>query len=68
MKQIKNIFKLLNISLLISILAYSCNTKTVTIESLVKASVDSVSGQIIIEEEGKKVLQYNYQTVFGKNL
>jgi hypothetical protein len=36
--------------------------------SVVTASVDSASGQIIIKEDGKKVLQYNYQTVYEKDV
>ena len=35
---------------------------------LVKASLDPKSGQVIIEEEGAKVLQYNYQTVYEKDV
>ena len=31
--------------------------------SLMKATLDPNSGQVIIEEKGEKVLQYNYQTV-----
>ena len=33
-------------------------------KDLMKASLDPKSGQVIIEEEGEKVLQYNYQTVY----
>ena len=33
-----------------------------------KASVDSISGQIIVWEDEDKVLQYNYQTVYEKDV
>lgn len=33
-----------------------------------KASLDPESGQVIMEEDGKKVLQYNYQTVYEKDV
>ena len=36
--------------------------------AVMKASLDSKNGQVIIEEEGKKVLQYNYQTVYEKDV
>ena len=32
------------------------------------ASLDPESGQVIIKEDGKEVLQYNYQTVFKKDV
>jgi len=35
---------------------------------LMKASLDPNSGQIIIEEKGEKVLQYNYQTVYENDV
>ena len=35
---------------------------------LVKAGVDTQTGQTVIEEAGKKVLQYNYQTVYEKDV
>ena len=38
------------------------------IDNEVKAYPDSNTGQLIIEEEGKKVLQYNYQTVYEKDV
>jgi hypothetical protein len=34
---------------------------------VMKATIDP-SGQVIIEEEGKKVLQYNYKTVYEKDV
>ena len=33
-----------------------------------KATLDPNSGQVLIEEEGKKVLQYNYKTVYEKDV
>lgn len=33
-----------------------------------KTSLDSRTGQVIIEEDGKRVLQYNYQTVYEKDV
>ncbi len=36
--------------------------------SLMKASLDQNTGQVIVEEGGEKVLQYNYQTVFEKDV
>lgn len=35
--------------------------------SVMKVSEDPVSGQIIISQDGKPVLQYNYKTVFEKD-
>ncbi len=37
-------------------------------ESVMKASLDPVSGQVMIEEGGEKVMQYNYETVFEKDV
>lgn len=37
-------------------------------KALMKANLDPKSGQIIIEEDSKKVLQYNYQTVYEKDV
>ncbi len=37
-------------------------------DAVMKATLDPKSGQVIIEEEGKKVLQYNYQTIFEKDV
>ena len=34
----------------------------------IKVTLDPISGQLIIEEEGQKVLQYNYQTVYEKDV
>ncbi len=34
----------------------------------IKAALDSKNGQIIIDENGKTVLQYNYQTVYEKDV
>ncbi len=34
----------------------------------IKATVDSKSGQIVIDENNKKVLQYNYKTVYEKDV
>jgi len=33
-----------------------------------KATLDPNSGQVLIEEEGEKVLQYNYKTVYEKDV
>ncbi len=38
------------------------------IEDEVKAYLDTNTGQVIIEEKGKKVLQYNYQTVYEQDV
>lgn len=35
---------------------------------VMKATIDPNSGQVIIEEDGKKILQYNYQTVYEKDV
>ncbi|NQU52810.1 MAG: PmoA family protein, partial [Bacteroidetes bacterium] len=37
-------------------------------KSVMQASTDSNNGQVIFDEEGKKVLQYNYQTVYEKDV
>ena len=37
-------------------------------EDVMKATMDPNNGQVIIEEEGKKVLQYNYQTIYEKDV
>ena len=37
-------------------------------DMVMKANLDPNSGQVIIEEGGKKVLQYNYQTVYEKDV
>ncbi len=42
--------------------------KDLSSESEVKAYLDSSTGQVIIEEAGNKVLQYNYQTVYEKDV
>ncbi len=34
----------------------------------IKATLDPTSGQIIFEEDGKNVLQYNYQTIYEKDV
>jgi len=36
--------------------------------SALTAAVDTASGQIVVKEDGKKVLQYNYQTVYEKDV
>lgn len=36
--------------------------------AVMKATLDPNSGQVIIEEDGEKVLQYNYQTVYEKDV
>lgn len=36
--------------------------------AVMKATVDINSGQVIIEEDGKKILQYNYQTIYEKDV
>ena len=41
---------------------------TTSLESVVKASLEPKSGQVVIEEEGKNILQYNYQTVYEKDV
>ncbi len=38
------------------------------IDVVMKATLDPNSGQVLIEEEGKKVLQYNYKTVYEKDV
>lgn len=38
------------------------------INAAMKTVLDTKSGQVIIEEAGKKVLQYNYQTVYEKDV
>lgn len=42
--------------------------KEAPFEPVMKASVDQNSGQVVIREGGKKVLQYNYQTVYEKDV
>lgn len=37
------------------------------LDALMKATMDS-RGQVIIEEDGKKVLQYNYKTIYEKDV
>jgi len=37
------------------------------LDAVMKASMDS-RGQVIIEEEGKKILQYNYKTIYEKDV
>jgi hypothetical protein len=37
-------------------------------EPVMKASLDQLSGQVMIEEGGEKVLQYNYETVYEKDV
>jgi len=37
-------------------------------EPVMKAILDKSSGQVMIEEGGEKVLQYNYETVFEKDV
>lgn len=37
-------------------------------DSLIKASLDPNTGQVIIDEDGKKILQYNYQTIYEKDV
>jgi len=44
------------------------NNSTIDSNSLVNAYLDSKTSQLIIEEGGKKVLQYNYQTVHEKDV
>ena len=36
--------------------------------AVMKASLDSVSGQVVVEEGGSKVIQYNYQTIYEKDV
>ena len=38
------------------------------LDAVMKATMDPNSGQVLIEEEGKKVLQYNYKTVYEKDV
>jgi hypothetical protein len=62
--------KLFGLFVMAAILA-ACKPKTHTMEasdSLMKALVDSSSGQIIIYEDETTVLQYNYQTVYEKDV
>ncbi len=37
-------------------------------DTVMKAYIDPKSGQVIIEEEGEKVMQYNYQTIYEKDV
>lgn len=37
-------------------------------KAAMKATLDPNNGQVIIEEDGKKILQYNYQTVYEKDV
>jgi hypothetical protein len=38
------------------------------LDTVMKASLDPDTGQVMVEEEGKKVLQYNYRTVYEKDV
>ncbi len=42
--------------------------KESSFESVMNASLDPVSGQVMIKEGEAKVLQYNYETVFEKDV
>jgi len=42
--------------------------KETSFSSLMSAMHDPESGQVVIEEAGKKVLQYNYKTVYEKDV
>lgn len=68
MLQIKAISKCLLGFFIIGISLSSCKTKAVNTIASMKASVDSISGQIIVWEGEDKVLQYNYQTVYEKDV
>lgn len=46
----------------------SSNPKEPMVDDVMKATLDPNSGQVIIEEKGEKVLQYNYQTVYEKDV
>jgi hypothetical protein len=37
-------------------------------DDLMKAFLDPNTGQVMVEEEGKKILQYNYRTVYEKDV
>jgi hypothetical protein len=47
---------------------YKLIEKTSPFNSVIKASSDPVTGQIIVEEDGMRVLQYNYNTVYEKDV
>jgi hypothetical protein len=47
-----------------SLRKYKMIERNLPLSVVMKATLDPNSGQIIIEEEGKKILQYNYQTVY----
>ena len=69
----KNTIKTYVLGLLIfGVSLNSCKPKmeesTGTSEAIMKANVDSSSGQIIIWEDDTKVLQYNYQTVYEEDV
>lgn len=71
MRQLKPIAKCLLAVLLIGVSLSSCKTKAAKMDnsdSRMKVSVDSSSGQIIFWEDENKVLQYNYQTVYEKDV
>jgi hypothetical protein len=57
--------------LIVALSLSACKPKPHTLyasDSRMKALVDSSSGQIIIYEDGVKVLQYNYQTVYEEDV
>jgi len=68
MLQIKSITKSLLALFIVGISLSSCKPKAVKTIASMKASVDSSSGQIIVWEDEDKVLQYNYQTVYEKDV
>ena len=68
MLQIKAISKCLLGLFIIGISLNSCKPEAVNSIASMKADVDSSSGQIIVWEGEEKVLQYNYQTVYEKDV
>jgi hypothetical protein len=55
---------ILYVFLLVTIVCVSCGQKT---GSDMEAKKDPASGQIVLTENGKPVLQYNYKTVFERD-
>jgi len=67
MRHLKPIAKCLLGLVIIGISLSSCKTEAPKTVDM-KVSVDSSSGQIIFRENENKVLQYNYQTVYEKDV
>jgi hypothetical protein len=47
---------------------FKLNESEFLFDQTVKAQLDPGSGQVLIEEENKKILQYNYQTVYEEDV